>query len=309
MVQTVFSAALPVGEKIVVRKNRIVGAGRARPRLTLVTGLNGDEIEGQVVACWLARCIKEQASYLSGTVDIYPAVNPLGLSANEHGVPHVDIDLNRTFPGDSRGSITDTLAAAVFDDIEGSDMCIDVHSASPFFDEASQVSVEERSPRKVARLASLLNTDIVWVQPTGSVERSSLAHTLNEAGTPALVATVGTRRSVGNEPAKMLAEGVLRLLEELGGWDGPTMALPFPRAANSDGALPLRCETSGLFFPSVENCRSVEEGQELGVVADPVEGKVKARVSAPCSGFLFALRRHPMVYPGSLLASILKDER
>jgi predicted deacylase len=49
MISTVFSAALPMGENLVVQRNRIVGMRKAGPRIALVTGMHGNELVGQYV--------------------------------------------------------------------------------------------------------------------------------------------------------------------------------------------------------------------------------------------------------------------
>ena len=50
----------------------------------------------------------------------------------------------------------------------------------------------------------------------------------------------------------------------------------------------------------------VQAGQTLGVIADPLTGGTREVVTAPAAGLLFTLREYPVVYPGSLLARILK---
>ena len=49
----------------------------------------------------------------------------------------------------------------------------------------------------------------------------------------------------------------------------------------------------------------MEEGQELGVIADPLTGEVRDILKSPASGLLFTLREYPVVYEGSLIARIL----
>ena len=53
MIETVVKAPLPVGEALVIQKNRITGTRPKSHRLAIVTGTHGDELEGQYVpACW-----------------------------------------------------------------------------------------------------------------------------------------------------------------------------------------------------------------------------------------------------------------
>ena len=43
MIETVVKAPLPVGEELVIQKNRIAGADPKSHRLAIVTGTHGDE--------------------------------------------------------------------------------------------------------------------------------------------------------------------------------------------------------------------------------------------------------------------------
>ena len=47
MIETVVKAPLPVGEALVIQKNRIAGADPKSHGLAIVTGTHGDELEGQ----------------------------------------------------------------------------------------------------------------------------------------------------------------------------------------------------------------------------------------------------------------------
>lgn len=309
MIQTVFSASLPVGEQLVVRKNRIIGARRQGPRIAVVTGLHGDELEGQFVAFELARRLEEQLSYLQGTVDIYPALNPLGLSSHERGVPSFDIDLDRTFPGDPNGNLTEVLAHAILSDLEGAQACIDIHSSSIFVQEVTQVRIGERDPKRLAELASQLNARLIWTQePTAELE-STLAHALNVRGVPTLVVDMGAGMRLDEHAGGWLVEGILRLLEYLHAWSGPTIALPYPYATDGANVATMRSDTSGIFLPRAELDSRVQAGDVIGAVCDPLCGKVQQEVTAPCTGLLFTLRTYPPVYPGSLLARVLEGTR
>ena len=110
MIKNVVSIRLPVAEKAVIRKNRILPAGLSEKeaesrhllRICVVTGTHGDELEGQYVCFRLNRILAENPQFVSGIVDIYPAVNPLGIDSITRGIPRFDLDMNRIFPGDAK---------------------------------------------------------------------------------------------------------------------------------------------------------------------------------------------------------------
>ena len=74
MIETVVSIALPVGERLTIEKNRLLPQGadsetdrnKNRKRLAIVTGIHGDELEGQSVCYELNRRL---AAHLYGRAD------------------------------------------------------------------------------------------------------------------------------------------------------------------------------------------------------------------------------------------------
>ncbi len=306
MIHTVFTAGLPIGESLVVRKNRITGISKRGPRVAIVTGMHGDELEGQYVAFELARRLNERIEELVGTVDIYPALNPLGLSSHAHGVPTFDIDLDRTFPGDAHGNLTDALAAAVLDDIKGAQACVVIHSSNASVDEVTQVRIDETNPNRLLKLASLLNARLIWVRPPTPQLEATLAHALNQLRTPTLVVEMGAGMRLTESSGAWLVEGILRLLEHLHAWTGPTIFLPAPLVSDGSNVVAISSDTAGIFIPYVENGSDVVKEQLLGIVANPLSGTVAQEVRAPRDGLLFTLRAYPATYPGSLLARILE---
>ncbi|MCI6675762.1 MAG: succinylglutamate desuccinylase/aspartoacylase family protein [Clostridiales bacterium] len=105
MIKTVASVKLPVNETLEIKKNRfILKDGGNGKRISIVTGIHGDELEGQYVCYEVARRIQENPQYLHGTVDIYPAMNPLGIDSITRGIPgfwHSADRRNLSFNGNS----------------------------------------------------------------------------------------------------------------------------------------------------------------------------------------------------------------
>ncbi|WP_322354035.1 M14 family metallopeptidase [Paratractidigestivibacter sp.] len=318
MIETVFASELPVGERLLIRKHRIEGTADApfggeaakcghRPRIAVVTGIHGDELEGQYVAFKLSQILVENLDKLYGTVDIYPAINPLGINSIERSVPMFDVDLNRTFPGKADGDLTETLARAVFDDVSGADVTIDIHASNIFLREMPQVRINEISADELLPLAPLLNVDYVWVHASATVLQSTFAYALNTTGTRTLVVETGVGMRVTNAYGESLTQGILRLAAHLGAWGGDFVSAEPPIISNDGEVSYLNAGAGGIFLPEAEHGTMVKEGQLIGIVANALTGEVAERVVAPASGLLFTLREYPVVYPGSLLGRILKD--
>lgn len=132
MIKTIVSTELPIDEQFRIRKNVIQHGRKDGLRFCVVTGTHGDELEGQMVCYELARIATEHIDALDGTLEIYPALNPLGIDTIQRGIPNFELDMNRIFPGDPQGTMAEQTAHAIIEDIKGADMVIDIHSSNLF---------------------------------------------------------------------------------------------------------------------------------------------------------------------------------
>ena len=196
MIETVVSVGYPVDETLHIKKNRLIpeaGLSGGEKRISIVTGTHGDELEGQYVCYELQRRVREHPDCLKGIVDVYPALNPLGIDSITRGIPAFDLDMNRIFPGAENGSMPEYIAARIVDDLSGSDMVIDIHASNIFLKEIPQVRINTLSRDVLVPYAKKLNIDFIWVHAAATVLESTLAYSLNSIGTPTLVVEMGGR--------------------------------------------------------------------------------------------------------------------
>lgn len=307
MIQTVVRVGLPVGEELHIRKNRLSPQnGRQGRRISIVTGIHGDELEGQYVCYELQRRIRERPKQLTGTVDIYPALNPLGIDSVTRGIPSFDLDMNRIFPGRQDGDMNEALAAGIIADLEGSDLCLDIHASNIFITEIPQIRINKRHADRLLPLAMLANVDLIWVHSNATVLEATLAYSLNSRNTPTLVVEMGVGMRITKEYGDQLVDGIFRLMAELGIWQGEPPAVRTPVVSQEDGEVAfLNASRSGIWLKTLNHGARLNVGDELGKILDPLRGEVLHSVTAPVEGWLFTIREYPVVDQGSLLARIL----
>ena len=305
MVQEIVRLPLAVDEALTIRKNRLGGGGR---RLCVVTGTHGDELEGQYVAWRLNRLLQENAGQWQGTVDIYPALNPLGISTMTRGIPLCDLDMNRTFPGSADGSMSEYVAARLIADLQGADAVIDIHASNIYLRELPQVRVNINMAERLVPMARRLNMDFIWVHAAATVLESTLAYSLNALDTPTLVVEMGVGNRLTRAYGDQLLRGILSLMASLGMWQAPVEPVRTPIVSGDRHVSFVNAPGPGIFIPSAEHTDRVARSQPLGIVADPLTGEIIQTVSSPADGLLFTLREYPVVYEGSLIARILDDE-
>ena len=302
MVQEVVRLPLAVGEDLRICKNRLGSGGK---RVCVVTGTHGDELEGQYVAWRLNRLLVQNPDFLHGTVDIYPAMNPLGISTMTRGIPLCDLDMNRTFPGSENGSMSEYIAARLIQDLQGADACVDIHASNIYLQEIPQVRVNVNTAQRLVPMAKLLNMDFIWVHAAATVLESTLAHSLNALDTPTLVVEMGVGNRLTPAYGDQLLTGLLCLMASLGVWTGPVKQVREPIVSSDHHVSFLNASCPGIFIPSVGHTAKVHQRQELGIIADPLTGEIRQTLYSPTDGLLFTLREYPVVYEGSLIARIL----
>ncbi|MDY3918981.1 MAG: M14 family metallopeptidase [Candidatus Limivivens sp.] len=307
MIETVVSVELPVEEHLVIRKNRLEPEKKTgkEKRISIVTGTHGDELEGQFVCYEMNRRIQENRGALKGIVDIYPALNPLGIDSITRGVPMFDLDMNRIFPGTDKGPMMETVASQIIRDLTGSDVCIDIHASNIFLMEIPQVRISEETAEKLVPMARLLNVDFVWVHASATVLESTLAHSLNNVGVPTLVVEMGVGMRITRKYCEQLVDGIFCLMKEMGIWEGPTAPVKEPIVSTDHEVEFINADAAGIFVPAIEHGDQVKKGQHLGDILCPLTGEVEERITAGVDGMVFTRREYPVVYSGSLLARIL----
>ena len=306
MIKDVVDISLPVDETFRIRKNRVENRSRTK-RFSLVTGIHGDELEGQYVAFRINQILRENIDCVDGIVDIYPGMNPLGVYSVNRGIPAFDLDMNRIFPGRSDGDMNEYVASRLIDDIAGSDLVIDIHASNIFLTEIPQIRINEISADRLVPLARKANVDLIWVHGAATVLESTLAYALNDRNTPTLVAEVGVGMRITKEYGDQLTAGILSLLKELGIYSGECPEVREPViSSDSDDVIFLNAPSSGIFIQTAHHGAILEKGEEVGIIVNPLTGDVLSRMVSPERGWLFTIREYPVTDQGSLIARILK---
>ncbi|MCI7016355.1 MAG: M14 family metallopeptidase [Prevotella sp.] len=307
MIKTIVSTALPINERFAIRKN-IIKNGKGNRRVCIVTGTHGDELEGQMVCYLVAKYLNEHIDLLDGTVEIYPALNPLGIDTIQRGIPNFDLDMNRIFPGNPNGTMAEQTAHLIVEDLKGADLVFDIHSSNLYLRETPQVRINVLNEKELVPLAQRLNIDFVWVHNAATVLESTLAHSLNSTGTKCLVAELGVGQRINHKMCNRLTLGIFNLMKDLGMWKGEIQQslISNPIVCKGDNVEFLNAATSGIFITELKCGVVVAEGEEIGQIVEPMTGTVLSRVISPVEGYMFTIRAYPIVYEGSLMARIFR---
>ena len=309
MIETVMTAQMPVGLPIKIKKNRLEPdtIQENMPRLSIVAGVHGDELQGQYICYELIRRIKEERENLKGIVDVYPCVAPMALEIRKRNAPGA-LDMNAMFPGSHHGHTIEYMAAEVIEDLKGSDFCIDIHSSD--IRELPQIRVPENAGKKVTELAQKSGIPVLWMNSnSSSVWEGSLAYSLRRKGIPNLVIESGIALKIDYEYCKKVIDGIFQMMKELEVFEGEVSPTKKTVTVKKNDVEVIHCNTSGIFIPKIQIGSFVRENQVLGCIVRPILGAELEEVKSSCDGMIFSLREYPAVCEGELLARICKAER
>jgi predicted deacylase len=127
------------------------------PTALFVSGTHGDEYEGQVALCNLARSLKPEA--IKGRVILLPAANLPAATAGTRTSPIDDGNLNRLFPGDPQGSVTEQIAYYIEHElVTRADIVVDLHSggSSLHYVPSALMQQDDSDPARQAKLVAAL---------------------------------------------------------------------------------------------------------------------------------------------------------
>jgi len=101
------------------------------PRVGISAMIHGDEIEGLLILRELWRTI--DASQLRGSLWLLPVANPLAMEAISRNTPIDMLDMNRVFPGQPAGWLSEQQAHVIAHGfIDEIDALIDIHAGGTF---------------------------------------------------------------------------------------------------------------------------------------------------------------------------------
>jgi len=245
------------------------------PTVLLIAGNHGDEYEGQVALMKLSRRL--EPADVSGRLIILSAANFPAASAGERTSPIDGGNLNRSFPGNPDGSVTQMIAHYIETVLlPKADLAIDVHSGgSSLMYIPSALIRRTDDAEKLAKLKQLLALfgapiSFVFAMPQG--EDRTLSAAANRAGVAYLGTEIGGGGTIEPHALRIAETGLARVLMAAGVLaraltDEPAPETRFMQVGGADYFV--YAPESGLFEPVVELGAEVKADDVAGAIHFP----------------------------------------
>jgi predicted deacylase len=296
--QTIPVATMATGLDLSIGMHVVQGRSSG-PRVGIVSTHHGDEIfTGDLIRRLLFRLKPDQ---IAGTLYAVPTANPLAFEWGTRHTPQDMTNMNRVFPGNDAGWITEVMARALTEAlVPNLDVLIDLHCG------ATDTSIHytyTRSPetdfgRRVHELALIAGAEVLWESngPAGT-----LAGDAADAGILTVIVEVGGGTSFGSPLEARGIRGLTNILKKVGMLDGEPEVDPARIVVrNGTGVRPRH---GGLFLPEIglETLgKSISGGTLLARVVSPQSFEEIDRLVAPYeqTEIMMVRDRISKVHPG-----------
>lgn len=265
------------------------------PTLFVTAAIHGDEINGIAICRHLLAEL--DAGTLRGAVIVVPIANVLGAQIRSRYLPDRR-DLNRSFPGTSRGSTAARIARILHDDVMlGSAAGIDLHTAANRRTNVPQLRIDTSDP-EASRLAALFGAPYVL---DATLRPGSLRDAASQKGVPVLTYEAGEPLRFDDEAIAIGVDGVLRVLGALDMVDEVPPPAPAPLVMHE--STWVRADRGGILELHVGPGDEVTEGQPLWTTTSPL-GAERATVESPVDGVVIGGTTIPLVGPGDAVLHV-----
>ena len=281
------------------------------PTLFLMSGNHGDEYEGQVTLTKLIQTLEPEA--VRGRIILLPMANYPAAKVGMRTSPIDDGNLNRSFPGDPEGSVTQIIAHYIEHVLLGlADYSIDLHSGGSSLHYLPTVLFGER--KDPAENAAILKMMRAFGAPYACRFAHSGEHVSSAAarrqGVASLTVEMGGSGTVSMESLKVAEEGVRRVMASFGFLENPDVVPEVETRvlSVSSNECFLYAGEEGLFEPRVELADSVQAEQLAGMIHTPeMPWKPSIEVRFKTSGLVVCKRVPARVERGDCLFHLGTD--
>jgi predicted deacylase len=266
--------------------------------LIITAGIHGSEYNAVLTAYQIIQDIK--LDKLNGSVVVLPIVNLPAFQQRAESVCPIDNkNMNRIFPGDEKGSISERIANLIIRNVDNFDYIIDIHCGDLIENISSYVSLTLSGNKKVDEISIKMAESFGFpLIVSGSGIEGALTSTVVKMGIPAIVAESGGMGVADQKSIDKLVRGIKQVMASFGLLSFKTERKNKYIVMHNMNLVESDCE--GIFYPLISPGQLVSKGDEIGIIKTYL-GDIKQKILSPYYGIPFLVRSIPPVSKGDLI--------
>lgn len=279
---------------------------KAGPRVFITSTIHGDEVN----SIEIVRRVHQQKwlKNLKGTLITIPVVNIYGFIIQSRYLPDRR-DLNRSFPGNKKGSLAARLAIMLNEEIIAKcQYGIDLHTGAEGRINLPQLRVNLATPG-AKQLAKAFDVPVIV---DAKIRDGSLRQAASELGIPVLVYEAGEAFRYHEMCVRIGVRGIKNVLHYLGMIQVPQRKKKHDlKPLITDAVSWIRADVSGMLQPLKDFSKPfvVKKGEMIAYIHDPFLVNPSEPVLAPFNGIVIGLTNYAIVNEGDAICNIAMTKR
>lgn len=275
---------------------KVIRGRQPGPVLFVSAAIHGDELNGvEIIRRLLKRKILRS---IRGTLIAIPVVNVHGFLDQSRYLPDRR-DLNRSFPGSSKGSIAARLANLFLREIVAkANVGVDLHTGAIHRSNLPQIRANLDDPETLD-IARAFGAPVII---NSNTRDGSLRACAAKRGMPMLIYEAGEALRFDETCIRTGLRGILNVMRSI------HMLSPSKAAQPVDPVLAqktrwIRAKASGIVSGKARLGSTISKGQVLATISDPL-GDEETRVIAPSDGIVIGRSNLPLAHEGDALFNL-----
>jgi uncharacterized protein len=272
--------------------------GQGSPKITILTGIHGDEHTGLLII----KRLLDQIELKKGTLQLILSANPLA-KINLKRESSIDLlDLNRIFPGKKEGSITERMAHKLTQILCDNDLVIDLHTMKQKVKPTvifvtCNTPVDERSLDAI----KAFNVERVWKIKALSENNynQSLGSFLARQMIPHFALETEDLERISQADLNTIHDGLENVMANLGMVDKEIKKSDIKSFKRNK----MNAGTTGVFIPLKEVDAIINFGDVVGNILSLQDFKIKP-INSLKAGFISDIKTKVFVHEGDHIFSI-----
>jgi predicted deacylase len=270
---------------------QVVRGKKPGPTLFISAALHGDEINGVEVIRRLLR--HKSLRNLRGTLLAIPIVNVYGFLNRTRYLPD-GRDLNRSFPGSPKGSLTGRVAHTFVQEIVSkATHGIDLHTGARHRSNFPQIRADlsQEGTREMTEAFG------VPLAIDAEIRDGSLRDCAGELGIPVVLYEAGEALRFEEVYIRAGVKGIINVMRSIGMLRKSRSTKKAVPPLISEQTYWVRAPESGILRTLVPLGAKVTRGQTIALVNDPL-GTAETAITAATAGMVIGRTNLPLVYEG-----------
>ena len=283
--------------------------GHGKKSLAVVGAMRGNEVQQMYVCSRIVKELKKLESKGRIAEDteilVVPCINYYSMNIGKRFWAMDNTDINRMFPGYNLGETTQRIADGVFGKLQGYEYGIQLAS---FYQQGvflPHVKIMDTGFTD-AEIMRDFGFKFGIVRKPRPYDTTTLNYNWQVWETKAFSVYANATDEINLKAADEAVNAILRFMNNRGIAAAKTPPGYITEILDESKTKQIQSEAAGIFFRTAEIGKTIENGDVLGRIHDPLDGELLTEIRSPVSGTVYFAYNSPLINAKTVCFKIIK---